>query len=75
MRIASFLATSTKPSTLLLCLLVLLVSRRITPNWERTLRESFEEGHEKGREEGVEKGRRQEKEQIALSMLQKGMER
>jgi predicted transposase/invertase (TIGR01784 family) len=42
--------------------------------WERTLRESFEDGHEKGREEGVEKGRRQEKEQIALSLLQKGMD-
>jgi len=38
--------------------------------WERTLRESFEEGHERGHEEG----RRREKEQIALSMLQKGMD-
>ncbi len=34
--------------------------------WERTLRESFEEGHEKGR--------KQEKEQIALSMLEKGVD-
>jgi len=38
--------------------------------WERTLRESFEEGHE----EGLEEGRNTREKEIALSMLQKGMD-
>jgi len=42
--------------------------------WERTLRESFEEGHGKGVQEGHEEGRRQEKEQIALSLLREGVD-
>ena len=42
--------------------------------WEQTKQNAYEEGQEKGHQEGRQEGRQREKEEIAISMLQNGME-